>query len=214
MKRAVAVLRCRGKAVKVGTALSVHYFLFYPAVAKLVNLSLSHGEPGRVRRFYFTGMELTFQGKRPGARWPLISKGKKELSMILRTHDGKRVKAEITTRHAMSSSGVPVLVVDGQAYGTAEADFFLEKAMDDERANLRRGGYKLPGWRERRIDRGHAMAKRRNGISGLRNLLYALARFLGDLSGILRGPKGDRKANRQANGRAGSRETFGEDVQE
>ena len=202
-----------------GTALSVPYFLFCLAVANLLNLSLSHGEPGRVRRFYFTGMDLTFQGKSlrnfwPGARWPLISKGKEELSMILRTHDGKRVKAKITTSHAMSSYGVPVLVVDGQVYGTAEADFFLEKAMDDERANLRRGGYELPGWKERRIDRGHAMSKRRNGISGLRSFLYALARFLGDLSAILRGSRATgRRIARRTAGRA-SRETFGEDVQE
>ena len=54
------------------------------------------------------------------------------------------VDAEITTAHAMSSHGIPVLVVDGQAYGPAEVGHMrLVEATQDEREALLRGGYRL-----------------------------------------------------------------------
>ena len=50
----------------------------------------------------------------------------------------------------MSSYGILVLVVQGQAYGTAEANFYLEKATADERVDLKRGGYDLLNeWEDR-----------------------------------------------------------------
>lgn len=47
------------------------------------------------------------------------------------------------------------------------------------------------------------MTGRRSGISGLRNLLYELARLLGDLSAMARGPKAmARRLERRAAGKA------------
>ena len=60
------------------------------------------------------------------------------------------VDAEITTAHAMSSHGIPVLVVDGQAYGPAEVGHMrLVEATQEEREALLRGGYRLYAGRGR-----------------------------------------------------------------
>ena len=55
------------------------------------------------------------------------------------TFDDKQTKAEITAAPAMSSHGIPVLRVQGQAYGTAEANFYLEKARPDELVDFKDG---------------------------------------------------------------------------
>jgi len=52
--------------------------------------------------------------------------------------------AEITTEHTASSYGIPVLVVYGQAVGSAETgDLVLIEATAEEVAALERGGYAL-----------------------------------------------------------------------
>jgi len=58
----------------------------------------------------------------------------------------ERVEAEITTAHSASSYGIPVLVVDHVAYGTFDAaGWYIVAADAEERAELDRGGYDLPG---------------------------------------------------------------------
>jgi len=55
--------------------------------------------------------------------------------------------ARITTRHAASSYGRPVLLVGGKPAGTLEAalaGYQIVKATAKERAELARGGYHLP----------------------------------------------------------------------
>jgi len=61
--------------------------------------------------------------------------------------DGYETEAELTTDHAASSYGRPVLVIDtGDALGTADvalADYRILEATDEERAALASAGYVL-----------------------------------------------------------------------
>ena len=62
--------------------------------------------------------------------------------------DGEEIAARLTTDNAASSYGQPVLVIDGMAYGTADAEvggIRLVSATADERAELARAGYRLKG---------------------------------------------------------------------
>ncbi len=72
--------------------------------------------------------------------------------MKLRTFDGERAKGELSTDHPLSQDGVPVLVVDGEAYLPDEADFFIESATDEQLEALDEAGYDLPLWEDREID--------------------------------------------------------------
>lgn len=72
--------------------------------------------------------------------------------MKLRTFDGERVKGELTADHPASDGGVPVLVVEGEAYLPEEADFFIESATDEQLEALDDAGYDLPLWEDREID--------------------------------------------------------------
>lgn len=72
--------------------------------------------------------------------------------MRLRTFDGERIKGELTTDDPASEGGVPVLVVDGEAYLPEEADFFVESATDEQLEALDDAGYDLPLWEDREID--------------------------------------------------------------
>ena len=71
--------------------------------------------------------------------------------MKLRTFEGHRVKAELSSEHPLSQDGVPVLVVDGEAYLPEEADFFIEAATDEQLEELDNAGYDLPLWEDREI---------------------------------------------------------------
>lgn len=59
--------------------------------------------------------------------------------------DGYETEAELTTEHAASSYGRPVLVIDtGDALGTQDvllADYRILAATDEERAALASAGY-------------------------------------------------------------------------
>jgi len=70
----------------------------------------------------------------------------------LRTFEGHRVKGELSNEHPMSQDGVPVLVVDGEAYLPEEADFFIEAATDEQLEDLDNAGYDLPLWEDREIE--------------------------------------------------------------
>ncbi len=66
--------------------------------------------------------------------------------MKLRTLEGKRVRAELTTEYPVSADGSSVLVVNGEPYAPEEADFFLESATPRELKRLVNAGYDLPRW--------------------------------------------------------------------
>ena len=72
--------------------------------------------------------------------------------MKLRTFDGHRTRGELSTEHPLSQDGIPVLVVDGEAYLPDEADFFIEAATDEQLEALDEAGYDLPLWEDREID--------------------------------------------------------------
>ena len=72
--------------------------------------------------------------------------------MKLRTFDGERARGELSTDHPLSQDGVPVLVVEGEAYLPDEADFFIESATDEQLEALDNAGYDLPLWEDREID--------------------------------------------------------------
>ena len=72
--------------------------------------------------------------------------------MKLRTFEGHRVKGELSTEHPLSQDGVPVLVVDGEAYLPEEADFFIEAATDEQLEDLDNADYDLPLWEDRAIE--------------------------------------------------------------
>lgn len=70
--------------------------------------------------------------------------------MKIQFGDGDVCEARITTEHAASSYGIPVLVVEdsGEALGVADAALNgcrIVEATDDERARLQRAGYLLEG---------------------------------------------------------------------
>ena len=62
--------------------------------------------------------------------------------------DGYETEARLTTEHAASSYGQPVLVIDtGDALGTGDvalADYRIVEATPEELAALERAGYALP----------------------------------------------------------------------
>jgi hypothetical protein len=61
---------------------------------------------------------------------------------------GWQGEAEITREHSASSYGIPVLLVEGEPVGTAEAalaGYRILEASDEERADLARGGYVVRG---------------------------------------------------------------------
>jgi len=70
----------------------------------------------------------------------------------LRTFDGVRARGELSSDHPLSQAGVPVLVVDGEAYLPDEAEFFIESATDEQLEALDDAGYDLPLWEDREID--------------------------------------------------------------
>ncbi len=72
--------------------------------------------------------------------------------MKLRTFDGHRTQGELSAEHPLSQDGIPVLVVDGEAYLPDEADFFIEAATDEQLEALDDAGYDLPLWEDREID--------------------------------------------------------------
>ena len=64
--------------------------------------------------------------------------------MEVKMMNGKIKKAEVTTEHAASSYGIPVIVIDGEAYGTA--DILANKiefvsATAEERELLKKAGF-------------------------------------------------------------------------
>jgi hypothetical protein len=70
----------------------------------------------------------------------------------LRTFEGERVKGELFPEHPASRDGLPVLVVDGDAYLPEEADFFIEAATSEQLEELDNAGYDLPLWEDREIE--------------------------------------------------------------
>ena len=61
--------------------------------------------------------------------------------------NGWKGDAEITTNHSASSYGRAVLVIKGEAVGTADAalaGYRIIKATQDERAKLVAAGYVIP----------------------------------------------------------------------
>lgn len=63
---------------------------------------------------------------------------------LVRQRDGASLEARLSTEHASSSYGIPVLVIGGEAFGVAETHgYLLAEANDGERADLRRWGYNL-----------------------------------------------------------------------
>jgi hypothetical protein len=70
----------------------------------------------------------------------------------LRTFEGHRAKGDLSTDHPLSQDGIPVLVVDGEAYLPEEADFFIESATDEQLEELDDAGYDLPLWEDREIE--------------------------------------------------------------
>jgi hypothetical protein len=64
----------------------------------------------------------------------------------LRTFEGEPVTGELTTEYPVSRDGLPVLLVKGQHFSPAEAEFFLESATQEELELLKEGGYNLPDW--------------------------------------------------------------------
>ncbi len=72
--------------------------------------------------------------------------------MKLRTFDGQPARGELSADPSLSQDGLPVLVVDGEAYLPDEADFFIESATDEQLEALDDAGYDLPLWEDREID--------------------------------------------------------------
>jgi hypothetical protein len=69
---------------------------------------------------------------------------------VIRRRDGALLDATLTTDHANSSDGIPVLVIAGETYGPAETHGYLLKEADaGELAELRRWGYSLLAVRKR-----------------------------------------------------------------
>ncbi len=66
--------------------------------------------------------------------------------MKLRTFEGEPVTGELTTEYPMSWDGLPVLLVNGEAFSPEGAEFFLESATQEELELLKEGGYELPEW--------------------------------------------------------------------
>ena len=73
-------------------------------------------------------------GVRPAEVW----------TMRVRMTDGEVLEAQVTSGHAASNYGVPVLVVNGEALGTADAaGLAIVEATAGERDDLLRAGYRL-----------------------------------------------------------------------
>lgn len=66
--------------------------------------------------------------------------------MVLKDVGGKNVIGKITTNHFVSGSyRIPVLVVNGEAYGTFDViGWQLVMATDREQAALKKAGYTIP----------------------------------------------------------------------
>lgn len=64
--------------------------------------------------------------------------------MKVRFPGGRECKASLTTNHAASSYGIPVLVVDGKALGVEDvAGLELVEASPEDRAALAEYGYRF-----------------------------------------------------------------------
>ena len=65
--------------------------------------------------------------------------------MRVRDEQGETHTAKLSTDHAASSYGQPVLVIGREAFGTADVGHLvIVKATAKERAELARYGYRLP----------------------------------------------------------------------
>ena len=65
--------------------------------------------------------------------------------MKLRDLSGKVRTGNLTTDHASSSHGQPVLVIEGKAYGTFDViGWQIVKASEKDRKDLQKAGYHLP----------------------------------------------------------------------
>jgi hypothetical protein len=61
--------------------------------------------------------------------------------------EGWEGEARITTEHSASSYGIPVLLIEGEPVGTAEAalaGYEILEATEEEGEMLERAGYSLP----------------------------------------------------------------------
>ena len=68
--------------------------------------------------------------------------------MILRTFEGEAVRGKMTIDPLVSQDGLPILLVNGDPFSPAEAEFFLEFATREEMEQLAEAGYDLPAWKE------------------------------------------------------------------
>ena len=69
--------------------------------------------------------------------------------MKLRTFEGEPVRGQMTTDLPVSQDGIPVLLVKDEPFSPEEAEFFIERATQEEMEMLKEGGYDLPAWEER-----------------------------------------------------------------
>ncbi len=74
------------------------------------------------------------------------------------SYNGVLYEAELTTEHSASSYGIPVLVIDGEAYGPGDfvgKEVLIVEADQDELEALAHAGYSIPlepwGTRLRRL---------------------------------------------------------------
>jgi len=63
-------------------------------------------------------------------------------AVTVRFRDGTERRGRLTTAHAASSYGLPVVVVDGQPYGGGEVEVVV--GSPEANAEARRAGYVAP----------------------------------------------------------------------